>query len=63
LPSDTRAFDTPELAPGQKYYYLLKAEVARDGRMIAQTRRVDFRSGERVTVSFDDLGATRVSAR
>jgi uncharacterized protein (TIGR03000 family) len=63
LTSDTRAFDTPELAPGQKYYYLLKAEVVRDGRAIAQTRRVDFRSGERVTVSFADLGATRVSAR
>ncbi len=63
LASDTRAFDTPPLTPGQKYYYLLKAEVVREGRTIAQTRRIDFRSGDNVTVSFDDLVATRVSAR
>jgi uncharacterized protein (TIGR03000 family) len=63
LTSDTRTFDTPALKPGQKYYYLLKAEVMRNGQTIAQTRRVDFRSGEQVTVSFDDLGITRVSAR
>lgn len=63
LTSDTRTFDTPVLKRGQKYYYLLKAEVVRDGRTIAQTRRVDFRSGERVSVSFDDLGTTRVSVR
>jgi uncharacterized protein (TIGR03000 family) len=63
LTSETRTFDTPALAPGQNFYYLLKAEVLRDGRPIAQTRRVDFRSGEQVTVSFDDLGAMRVSSR
>jgi uncharacterized protein (TIGR03000 family) len=63
LTSDTRTFDTPALEPGQKYYYLLKAEVVRDGRTIAQTKRIDFRSGERLTVSFDDLGANVVSSR
>jgi uncharacterized protein (TIGR03000 family) len=63
LTSDTRSFDTPALASGQKYYYLLKAEVVRNGRSIAQTRRVDFRSGEQVTVSFDNLGAGLVTAR
>lgn len=63
LTSDMRTFDTPSLPPGQTYYYLLKAEVVRDGRTIAQTRRVDFRSGQRVTVSFDNLGASLVTAR
>jgi len=63
LASDTRTFDTPALLPGQKFYYLLRAEVVRDGRTIAQTRRIDFRSGERVIVSFEDLGANVVSAR
>jgi uncharacterized protein (TIGR03000 family) len=62
LTSDTRTFETPALVPGQKYYYLLKAEVVRNGRTIAQTRRADFHSGERVRVSFD-LGTTAVSAR
>lgn len=63
LTSDTRTFDTPALAPGQKYYYLLKAEVVRNGRSIAQTRRIDFRSGERVAVSFENLGASLAAAR
>ena len=63
LSSDTRTFDTPALAPGQRYYYLLKAELVRAGRPIAQTKRVDFRSGERVSVSFEDLGANLVTAR
>jgi uncharacterized protein (TIGR03000 family) len=63
LTSDMRAFDTPVLASGQKFYYLLKAEVVRDGRPIAQTRRVDFRSGESVIVSFEDLGTRVVTAR
>jgi len=63
LTSDTRTFDTPALEPGQKYYYLLKAEVVRNGRTLAQTKRVAFRSGERVTVSFADLGTNLVTAR
>lgn len=63
LTSDTRAFATPSLAPGREYYYLLKAEVVRDGRTATQTQRVTFRRGERVTVSFDNLGASRLTAR
>jgi uncharacterized protein (TIGR03000 family) len=63
LISDTRTFDTPALPPGQKFFYLLRAEVVRGGRPIAQTRRVDFRSGESVIVSFEDLGAGLVTAR
>lgn len=63
LTSDTRTFDTPAIAPGQKFYYLLTAEVVRGGRPVAQTRRVDFRSGEDVIVSFEDLGANLVSSR
>lgn len=63
LTSDTRTFDTPALAPGQTFYYILKAEIKRDGRSIAQTRRVDFRSGENITVSFDNLGSSLVTAR
>jgi uncharacterized protein (TIGR03000 family) len=63
LTSDSRTFETPALTPGQTYYYNLKAEVVRDGRVIAQTRRVGFRSGERVLVSFEDLGANLLTAR
>lgn len=63
LTSDTRSFQTPPLAAGGRYYYLLKAEVMRGGRRIAQTRRVDFRPGESLTVSFENLGANMVTAR
>jgi uncharacterized protein (TIGR03000 family) len=63
LTSETRTFDTPVLTPGETYSYLLKAEVLRDGRTVAQTQRVTFRSGQRVLVSFEDLGTRSLSAR
>jgi uncharacterized protein (TIGR03000 family) len=63
LTSATRTFATPSLAPGREYYYLLKAEVVREGRRVSQTRRVTFRQGERITVSFDSLGASSLTAR
>jgi len=58
LTSSTRAFDTPALAPGQEYFYVLKVEVMRDGQPVRQSRRVAFRGGERVTVSFENLVAS-----
>jgi uncharacterized protein (TIGR03000 family) len=63
LTSATRTFETPELAPGQEYFYILKIKVLRDGRQIEQTRRVAFRSGERVAVSFENLVAANIAAR
>jgi uncharacterized protein (TIGR03000 family) len=63
LTSATRTFDTPVLKPGQKYYYVLEAEVMRGGRPVSQTQRVAFRSGENVKVSFDDLGTRSLAAR
>jgi uncharacterized protein (TIGR03000 family) len=56
LTSDTRSFDTPELAPGEVYFYDLEAEVTRDGRVVTESKRVAFRAGEQVTVRFDGLG-------
>jgi uncharacterized protein (TIGR03000 family) len=63
LTSNMRSFDTPVLVPRQEFYYTLKAEVVRDGQPISQTRRVAFRSGQRVTVSFDDLESRRLTAQ
>jgi uncharacterized protein (TIGR03000 family) len=63
LTSDTREFDTPALTPGKKYSYSLRAEVIREGRPVAQTRRITFRSGERVLVSFEDLDVRSLTAR
>jgi len=63
LTSATRAFATPSLVPGREYYYVLEAQVVREGRPITQTRRVTFRPGERITVSFDNLGSSSLTAR
>lgn len=63
LTSETRAFETPVLTPGKEYSYLLRAEVTRDGRPLAQTQRITFRSGERVRVSFEKLDARSMASR
>jgi uncharacterized protein (TIGR03000 family) len=52
LTSDTRAFDTPTLQPGQQFYYTVKAEVVRDGKPVSETRRVIFEAGNKVDVEF-----------
>jgi uncharacterized protein (TIGR03000 family) len=56
-----RTFNTPMLEPGQVYYYELRAEVARDGKSIAQTKRVLLRAGEVVRARFDGLDAEPVT--
>ena len=54
LTSGSRSFDTPRLQPGRRYLYILRAETARDGRTVTETRRVIFRAGEDVTVNFNE---------
>jgi uncharacterized protein (TIGR03000 family) len=50
-----RTFSTPPLEPGQAYYYMLRAEVVRDGQTIAETARVIVRAGEVARASFPNL--------
>lgn len=50
-----RVFRTPTLDRGQAYYYILRAEVERDGKRQTATKRVIVRAGEQVTASFTDL--------
>lgn len=52
LTSGERSFDTPELAPGQTYYYTLKMQVQRRGAPMTDSQRVLVSAGQRVTVSF-----------
>jgi uncharacterized protein (TIGR03000 family) len=52
LASDTRAFDTPKLAPGQQYYYTVKAELVRDGKTRTETKRIIFEAGRKIDVEF-----------
>ncbi len=59
--SDVRTFSTPDLEPGQLYYYEVRAEVVRDGKPVSQTKRVIVRAGATARASFTDLGAEPVS--
>src|SRR5262249_45141643 len=50
-----RSFVTPELQPGQTYYYVLRAEVDLDGKTVSETKRVTVRAGQQIQASFGDL--------
>jgi uncharacterized protein (TIGR03000 family) len=50
-----RVFSTPELETGQAYYYVVRAEVTRDGKKVEQTKRVIVRPGEQAKASFADM--------
>jgi uncharacterized protein (TIGR03000 family) len=54
--SARRAFQTPNLVPGQMYYYQFRAEVVRAGRVISDTRRVVVQPGQDASASFATLG-------
>jgi len=63
--SNKRRFNTPDLVPGQTYYYILRAELLRDGQKHVQTRQVLVHAGEEVRTSFPDLlqiASTQVAA-
>jgi uncharacterized protein (TIGR03000 family) len=59
--SDVRTFSTPDLEPGQLYYYEVRAEVVRDGKPVSQTKRVIVRAGATVRASFTDLGGEPIT--
>ena len=47
-----RLFVTPSLRPGTDYFYVMRIEVPRDGRVYTQTRQVNVRAGQLTTVDF-----------
>lgn len=59
--SGTRSFNTPALEPGQAYYYMVRAEVVRDGKTVSESRRVIVRAGRTVRADFKDLGTPTVA--
>jgi uncharacterized protein (TIGR03000 family) len=52
-----RAFFTPTLVPGQKYFYDVKAEITVAGQVVVEERRVIVEAGAEVTESFAKLFA------
>ena len=55
--SGHRVFSTPSLERGQAYYYMVRAEVVRDGKKVEKTKRVIVRPGEDARASFMDFDA------
>lgn len=53
-----REFHTPALSQGQTYYYVVRAEVVREGKMVSDSKRVVFRAGEETRADFSALGKT-----
>jgi uncharacterized protein (TIGR03000 family) len=49
----TQTFMTPDLEPGQDYYYTIRANVVRDGQTVAVNRQVAVRAGQQSEVNLD----------
>ena len=52
---DRVTFDTPKLQPERTYFYTLRTETVRDGKVVRDSRRVDVTAGKEVKVEFKDL--------
>lgn len=50
--SARRVFTSPALEQGQEYVYTLRAEILRDGQMIAETQNITVRAGAEIPVQF-----------
>src|SRR5579875_3592889 len=58
--SGTRSFNTPELEPGQAYYYMVRVETVRDGKPVSETRRIIVRAGQVARADFRDMESDTV---
>ena len=63
LNSGEQCIVTPQLKPGQDYYYTLQAKMVQDGKVIAKEKRVLVRAGQRSNVDFNDLPAVATARR
>jgi uncharacterized protein (TIGR03000 family) len=60
--SERRVFNTPVLQQGQTYYYIVRAEMDRDGMTYSSSKRVIIRPGDVVQTSFTDVELTQIKA-
>ena len=56
--SSRRVFVSPPLLPGREYYYTLRAEVVRDGQVVATEERAYLRAGSQTTINLQLPAAT-----
>jgi uncharacterized protein (TIGR03000 family) len=53
--NSVRRFATPLLVPGETYFYDLRAEAIRDGKLVRQTRRLLLQPGDVVRAQFAEF--------
>ena len=61
LTGATRSFESPELEGGKLYYYIVRAELMRDGHTISATKQVFIRPGATTTVDFGAMKPEQVN--
>lgn len=60
---EERSFFTPPLATGQKYFYDVRAEIAIDGKMVVEEKRVIVEAGADIRESFPKMIAAVAASR
>jgi uncharacterized protein (TIGR03000 family) len=61
--SNVRVFNTPTLEPKTSYYYVLRAELVRDGQTVSDTKKIVVRAGQEVRTSFTGLESSLATAQ
>jgi uncharacterized protein (TIGR03000 family) len=52
LTAEKRSFSTPDLEKGATYYYEVRVEVVRDGKVVSETKKITFQAGEVARADF-----------
>ncbi len=55
-----QTFHTPDLKPGQQYFYLVRIESRRDGQPVSETRRIIVRAGQVTRADFNKVASEAV---
>lgn len=63
LTTTTRTIVTPALPTGENYYYTMRTEVVRDGKVLTESKRVSLQAGEVSQVDFRGLVADETKAK
>ena len=58
--AETPMFKTPPLTAGKHYFYVFKAEIEQDGKILSDSQRVEVVAGREVTVDFTSITKTAV---
>ena len=54
VPPSSRSFETAPLENGRTYYYIVKAEMVRNGKGVSESKRVTLEAGKEASVEFKE---------